>query len=69
MAGNGNTVYKIDNPGCGKEADCDPDLMAKYGPDPPDSEHEIAFTKNIAPGNIAGWFSPDPAGGFKFNAC
>ncbi len=49
-------VYKIANPGCGTEVDCDPDLIDKYGADPTDSEHEIAFNRDIPPGNILGYW-------------
>src|SRR6266566_3833092 len=52
----GKQVYVIKNPGCGEEVDCNPDLMAKYGPDPPDSEHEIAFDKAIPKNLIKGFF-------------
>jgi len=67
--GFGDTVYVISNPGCGEEVDCDPELMDKYGPDPSDSEHEIAFNKPIPPGKIVGFFKPDEGGMASFQAC
>jgi RHS repeat-associated protein len=68
--GDGKHTYVIDNPGCGTEVDCDPDVIAKYGADPAASEHEIAFDKALPPKRILGWLSPDPAGGAPvFTAC
>jgi len=64
----GAQVYVIENPGCGVEVDCDPTLMAKYGPDPPDSEHEIAFDKAIPAGNVKGFFTKG-SGGLSFTPC
>jgi RHS repeat-associated protein len=57
----GGNVYLIDNPGCGVEVDCDPDLIAKFGDDDPDSEHEIAFDHAIPPHRILGYYSPGAA--------
>jgi RHS repeat-associated protein len=65
----GGPVYVINNPGCGTEVDCDPDVMAKYGPDPASTEHEIAFNKAIPPGNVAGFFPPTAGGYGPFQAC
>jgi RHS repeat-associated protein len=65
----GDTVYLISNPGCGEEVDCDPDLIDKYGPDPKDSEHEIAFNKPIPPGKIIGFYKPSQGGMASFQAC
>ena len=68
--GSGKTVYVVNNPGCGKEVDCDPDVIKKYGTDPPGSEHEIAFDKAIPPSNIVGFYSPTAGGGHSaFQAC
>jgi RHS repeat-associated protein len=64
----GQQVYVIDNPGCGVEVDCDPTLMAKYGPDPPDSEHEIAFDKAIPASSVKGFFTKG-SGGLSFTPC
>jgi RHS repeat-associated protein len=64
----GKQVYVIDNPGCGVEVDCDPVLMAKYGPDPADSEHEIAFDKDIPANNVKGFFTKG-SGGLSFTPC
>ena len=62
-------VYVILNPGCGVEVDCDPDVMAKYGPDPPGSEHEIVFDTAIPPNKIVGFFSRSNGGMASFQAC
>lgn len=66
----GKYVYVIDNPGCGVEVDCDPEVMAQYGPDPKDSEHEIAFNKALPPGKIKGFYPATGGGGLgPFQAC
>jgi hypothetical protein len=56
-------IYVINNPGCGEEVDCDPDVIQWYKdqgePDPLDSsfsEHEIAFNRPIPGSNVAGYF-------------
>jgi RHS repeat-associated protein len=74
--GSGGPVYVIDNPGCGKEVDCDPDViedLRKHGdPNPTDStitEHEIAFNKAIPPGNIKGFFPKTATGLGPYQAC
>ncbi len=67
FGGGDGYIYVIDNPGCGKEVDCDPDVMAKYGDDD-DSEKEIAFDKAIPPGNVLGYFSKS-AGPSSFQVC
>jgi len=64
----GQQVYVMENPGCGVEVDCDPTLMAKYGPDPADSEHEIAFDKAIPKNFIKGFFTKG-SGGLSFTPC
>jgi RHS repeat-associated protein len=66
---NGGPVYVIANPGCGVEVDCDPEMLAKYGPDHPDSEHEIAFDRAIPPANIMGYYTPNSAGAWDWNPC
>jgi RHS repeat-associated protein len=60
--GNQRYVYEIENPGCGVEVDCDPKLIAKYGTDPADSEHEIAFHKEIPVGKVKGYYPVGPGG-------
>ena len=67
--GDGGYVYVISNPGCGHEVDCDPDAIAKYGPDPAGSEHEIAFNKAIPPDKIVGYYQPSAGGISSFQAC
>jgi RHS repeat-associated protein len=64
----GKQVYVIENPGCGVEVDCDPDVIAKYGPDPADSEHEIAFDKDIPKNFVKGFFTKG-SGGLSFTPC
>jgi RHS repeat-associated protein len=61
-------VYIFLNPGCGVEVDCDPDLMKKYGPDPKDTEHEIAFNRSIPPKKIVGYYHKEK-GMASFQGC
>lgn len=60
-------VYMIDNPGCGVEVDCDPEVQKQY-PDPDDSEKEILFDKAIPPKNIIGYWKKS-AGQHTFQTC
>ena len=70
----GDTIYVIanpviDDPGChAKEADCDPDLIKKYGTDPASSEHEILFRTPIPPKNVVGYYSASQ-GPTSFQVC
>jgi RHS repeat-associated protein len=64
----GAFVYIIDNPGCGVEVDCDPELQAfeeeqekKYGVPKAASESEFAF-KNIVPTAVTGYWENTPSG-------
>jgi RHS repeat-associated protein len=61
-------VYVIDNPGCGVEVDCDPDVLAweaQYGP--AGSEQEIAFNGGVPASRILGYYpAGDPS---AFQAC
>jgi RHS repeat-associated protein len=65
-------VYVIDNPGCGVEVDCDPDVqqdLADNGGDPvADSEREIAFNKKIPGKNILGYYDVS-LGPASFQTC
>lgn len=65
----GDLVYVIDNPGCGIEVDCDPDVQAQYGADPAASEHEILFSNPIPGKKIVGFFSKSAGGIASFQAC
>jgi RHS repeat-associated protein len=60
-------VYVIDNPGCGVEVDCDPEVQAKYG-NPVDSEKEIAFNGGLPPGRVLGYYHADQ-GPASFQTC
>jgi RHS repeat-associated protein len=61
-------VYVIDNPNCGIEVDCDPDVLdweKKYGP--AGSEQEIAFNGGLPASRIVGFYhADDPT---SFQAC
>jgi hypothetical protein len=68
--GNQRYVYEFENPGCGEEVDCNPQLMAKYGSDPADTEHEIAFKKEIPANKIKGYYPVGPGGTLgPFQSC
>jgi len=61
-------VYVIDNPNCGLEVDCDPDILdweKQYGP--AGTEHEIAFNGGVPANRIVGYYhADDPT---SFQAC
>jgi RHS repeat-associated protein len=66
----GGPVYVIANPGCGVEVDCDPAMLAKYGPDPVNTEHEIAFDRPIPPSAMLGYYIPNSTTGeWDWNPC
>jgi RHS repeat-associated protein len=64
----GDVVYEIENPGCGHEVDCDPEVRDTYkqwgyaDPDTAPSEMEIAFKKPIPAANIRGYYLKQPDG-------
>jgi RHS repeat-associated protein len=67
-------VYVIDNPGCGVEVDCDPDIqkrqddLKKMGVPPEESEHEIAFNGGLPANRVLGYYHAD-LGPSSFQAC
>lgn len=68
--GDGKRVYIIDNPGCGVEVDCDPEVqerqewLKEQGIPPEESEFEIAF-KNVPPQAVTGYYENTPSGWVK----
>jgi RHS repeat-associated protein len=52
-------VYVIDNPGCGVEVECDPEVQEwqkDVGMDDDDTEHEVAFNKAVPGSNVLGYY-------------
>jgi hypothetical protein len=67
-------IYIIDNPGCGVEVDCDPEVQAfekwqeeEHGLPPAESEYEFAF-KNVPPSAVSGYWQNGP-GGWTQHSC
>jgi RHS repeat-associated protein len=61
-------VYVIDNPGCGVEVDCDPDVQAwEASVGGSSSEQEIAFNGGLPASRVVGYYhADDPT---SFQAC